>query len=74
MVCLDEYFLTSIAAVEDQWILPKRNMLKEVIKMKKPFQVYLVNIHGLGLCVFNLSPSGIIREPSRARFAVRDEW
>ena len=36
---LDEYFLSSIAAVEDHWILPKRNMLKEIIKMKKPFQV-----------------------------------
>ena len=39
MVCLDEYFLESIAAVENDWILPKRNMLKELIKMKKHLQV-----------------------------------
>lgn len=36
----DEYFLTSMAAVEDHWILPKRDLLKETIStMRKPFQV-----------------------------------
>ena len=48
MVCLDEYFLKSIAAVENHWIYPKIKMLKEVIKMKKHFQVNLVFCHGLG--------------------------
>ncbi|XP_057381861.1 uncharacterized protein LOC130704459 [Daphnia carinata] len=48
----DDYFLTSIAAVEDHWILPKRNMLKEIIKMKKPFQELIETHPGLELrCV-----------------------
>ena len=38
---IDEYFLKSIAVVENDWILPKRNNLKELIKMKKHFQVNL---------------------------------
>ena len=48
MVCLDEYFLESIAAVENDWILPKRNMLKELIKMKKHLQVNPVFLSRLG--------------------------
>ncbi|KZS18736.1 Uncharacterized protein APZ42_015308 [Daphnia magna] len=48
----DDYFLTSIAVVEDHWILPKRNMLKEIIKMKKPFQELIETHPGLELrCV-----------------------
>lgn len=35
----DEYFLTSMAAVEDHWVLPKREQLKEITTMSKPLQV-----------------------------------
>ena len=53
MACfIDEYFLKSIAAVENDWILPKRNNLKELIKMKKHFQVNLIFLSWLGaMCV-----------------------
>ena len=36
---LDDYFLGSIAAIEDQWILPKRDLLKETVKLRKHLQV-----------------------------------
>lgn len=39
LVFLDEYFLTSMAAVEDHWILPYREKLKEITAMRKAFQV-----------------------------------
>ena len=67
---IDEYFLKSIAVVENDWILPKINMLKELIKMKKHFEVNLLFLSWLGtMCVqpWYFCFPGIIREPSRAR-------
>ena len=75
MACFtDEYFLKSIAVVENDWILPKRNMLKELIKMKKHLQVNPVFLSWLG--AVRVQPfffSGIIREPSCAELAMREK-
>ena len=73
MVCLDEYFLESIAAVENDWILPKRNILKELIKMKKHLQVNPVFLSWRGAVRVQPFFSGIIREPSCGERTVREK-
>ena len=75
MICfIDDYFLQSITAVLIDWFLPKMNMLKGLIKMKKHFQVTLFFLAWGVLCstvgIFFLP--GIIRAPSRARLAMHD--
>lgn len=38
---IDAYFIESIDAVENLWILPRRDSLKDTLKLKKSFQVCL---------------------------------
>lgn len=72
---LDDYFLNSIALIEDHWILPKRNLLKEVIKMKKPFQVKSSNILSEVPFSFNCYLFlGIVGSSSSSGAAMRNVW
>lgn len=70
--------MSSIAAIEDHWILHKRNMLKEIIKMKKPFQVCgysflaALGYYNFIFFIIIIIILGIIRDSPGARAAMRN--